>query len=139
MIECGRTGSQCGGRKAGIVPPPQEGWEFRVPGPIQGYVRTTQRQKWVDPRYKRYQRWKQTIRSIANVANVPEILCRDCRYQINVIVNWRRRPRCDADNVLKGLIDALWRQDRQIYNINLVTVVNVGGSDLLQIWIKMIQ
>ena len=138
MIECGRTGSQCGGGTTPAFRPPQEGWEFRVPGPIQGYVRTTQRQKWVDPRYKRYQSWKQTIRSIANVACVPEILCRSCRYQISVMVSWRGRPRCDADNVLKGLLDALWRQDRQIHNVTLTTILRAGDSEGLLVWIKMI-
>jgi hypothetical protein len=38
------------------------------------YVRTTQRQKWVDPRYKRYAAWKEWARYKANLAGWPTAL-----------------------------------------------------------------
>jgi hypothetical protein len=75
-------------------------WTFEINEQLQGYVRTTQRAKWVDPRYKRYLGWKGLVRLLATVAGVPEELPRDCRAVVSASVTWNRKARLDGDNFL---------------------------------------
>jgi Holliday junction resolvase RusA-like endonuclease len=89
---------------------------FIVEGPLVGYVRTTQRAKWVDPAYKRYQAFKATVRLLANAAGVPE--CIDASASVWVHVHWVKRARCDLDNAIKAILDSLWKNDRRVQYIN---------------------
>jgi hypothetical protein len=103
-----------------------EMWSFEVTEQLQGYVRTTQKQKWVDPRYKRYLGWKGLIRLLANVAGVPDELPRDSRAVVSCAVTWNRKARLDGDNFLKGILDSLWRQDRRVMELHYAAFEGAG-------------
>jgi Holliday junction resolvase RusA-like endonuclease len=92
-------------------------WEFSLET-VQAYVRTTQRQKWTDPRYARYRIWKGYVRNVANLARVPTNLTEPVKVVIAVF--WRRKCRADLDNIVKGVLDALWDQDRLVRHIEAV-------------------
>jgi len=96
-------------------------YTFQVDGPLQGYVRTTQRQKWVDPRYKRYVDWKRAVRLFANLAGIPESLPADSRAVLSIAVTWKRKARLDGDNFLKGILDSLWSQDRRVMELHYMS------------------
>ena len=91
-------------------------WRLAYPE-IVPYVRTTQRQKWVDPRYKRYAAWKKAFRLAANVEQFPDELDRDGKYAVTLVLSWTKRARCDLDNAVKGALDALFAQDRRVVSI----------------------
>lgn len=82
-----------------------------------GAVRMTQRSKWVDPRAKRYEAYKRRVRLVANVNGVPSEIAKDERIKLEVDVCWRKLARADLDNVVKGLLDALFGQDRRVNSI----------------------
>ena len=77
----------------------------------------TQRSKWVDPRAKLYAAYKRRVRLIANVAGVPDEIGKDERVKLVLDVCWRKKARADLDNVVKGIMDALWPQDRRVWCI----------------------
>ena len=89
------------------------GW----PGKIHPYVRTTQRQKWVDPRYKKYQVFKSAFRAAGNCAGMPIVLDKDKAYRLICNLYTEGASRADLDNLVKGIMDALWEQDRMIKEI----------------------
>ena len=104
-----------------------EMWTFRIEDqPLQAYVRTTQRQKWVDPRYKRYLGWKGFVRLLATVAGVPDTLPQECRAVVSVGVAWKNRQRLDGDNFCKGILDSLWAQDRRVTALYYTAFENTG-------------
>jgi Holliday junction resolvase RusA-like endonuclease len=92
-------------------------WNLTIPGPIMGAVRTTQRQKWCDPRYKVYQAYKERIRLMANLEGVPNELNKGAYYRLELQVFWAGAARADLDNVIKGVLDALFKQDRRVLSI----------------------
>lgn len=101
-------------------------YTFQVDGPLQAYVRTTQRQKWIDPRYKRYVEWKKAVRLLANLTGIPEELPRDSRAILSVSVMWKNRARLDGDNFIKGILDSLWPQDRRVLELHYI---GLEGTD----------
>jgi Holliday junction resolvase RusA-like endonuclease len=109
-------------------------YEFIAPF-IQTYVRTTQRQKWVDARYKRYQKAKAVFRAIADTAHIPADLSRAASVEISVF--WKARPRGDLDNVVKFVLDALWKQDRKVTEISAKAIPN-SRADLLSVRVHVL-
>ena len=105
-------------------------WILNIDGPIVPYVRTTQRQKWVDPRYKRYAAWKSSVRLLATIARWPEELDRKKDYEIAVKVYWKARARADIDNCCKAAMDALFKQDRRILQLTAESVEYTGEEHL---------
>jgi Holliday junction resolvase RusA-like endonuclease len=89
-------------------------WKPLVIPSIQPYVRTTQRQKFCDPRYKKYAAWKSMVRVLANVAGWPQDLERDGRYKLSIRASWKGRARCDLSNIIKAVEDACFKQDRRV-------------------------
>jgi len=94
---------------------------FSVENPM-GAVRTTQRQKLVDPRAKRYEAYKRRVRLVANLAGVPDEIGKDERAVVEIEVCWEKLPKCDLDNAVKGLLDALWKQDRRVKEIHAIAL-----------------
>ena len=87
------------------------------PDKIVPCVRTTRRQKFVDPSYKKYERWKHAFRLFANTQGFPEDLSLDKSYAIDVKISVIGKSRYDLDNAIKGILDALFKQDRRILAI----------------------
>ncbi len=87
------------------------------PGPVHPYVRTTQRQKWCDPRYKKYQAFKTAFRLAGNCAGMPNVLDKGLSYRLICNLYTEGAARYDLDNALKGIMDALWAQDKQIKEV----------------------
>ena len=94
------------------------------------YCRTTQRQKWVDPRYKRYAAWKRDLRIIADARGWPTRLNPDWLYKFGIVVSWTKRAHADLDNVVNWFLDALFKQDRRILRIDAEAVENTGRENL---------
>ena len=92
-------------------------WEFEIEGPLVAAVRTTSRQKWVCPRWKRYAAFKKQVRLLASLEGIPEVLERNDEVRVEIDVRWRLRARADGDNIIKGIIDALFCQDRRVLGI----------------------
>ena len=92
-------------------------WMFAVEA-ICPYVRTTQRAKFCDPRYKKYRAWKELVRACANVAGVPSELRGDCNYSVHVHIYCKGKRRGDVDNYLKAALDALWKEDRRVMRVS---------------------
>lgn len=100
-------------------------WTFTLPE-LMGAVRTTQRAKFCDPRYKRYAQYKTLIRAIANQAGVPDDLDPKKRYSLTIIAYWTKKARCDLDNVLKAVLDGLFKQDRRVLSYSCHAIENAG-------------
>jgi len=92
-------------------------WFLDWPAPLHPYVRTTQRQKFCDPRYKKYQSFKGVFRAAGNCAGIPNSLDKDKRYRIIFNTYCEGKSRADLDNLVKGVLDALFEQDNQIKEI----------------------
>lgn len=109
-------------------------WTFTLPE-LMGAVRTTQRAKFCDPRYKRYAQYKTLVRAIANQAGVPDDLDPKKRYRLDLVIYWTKKARADLDNILKSIQDGLFRQDRRILSIGCHTIEN-AGFDEAQVTVK---
>ena len=95
-------------------------WTFTFSDPM-GAVRTTQRAKWVDPRYKRYAAYKARLRLLANSNGVPSALDPKGSYSLRVNAWWKGKATCDLDNLIKGAMDALWKNDRRVVEIAAIS------------------
>ena len=105
-------------------------WKGSVEGPLCGYTRTTQRQKFVDPRAKRYDAWKKMVAWEARHHGFPVELDVCLAYEFRVIVRWRFKARIDLDNIIKGLLDGIWPQDRGILSIHAEAGEHTGEEAL---------
>ena len=92
-------------------------WQFEIEGPLVAAVRTTSRQKWVCPRWKKYVAFKERVRLIASSKGIPEVLEKNDEVRVEIDVRWRLRARADGDNIIKGIIDAIFFQDRRVLDI----------------------
>lgn len=95
------------------------------------YTRTTQGQKW-SPRYQRYTAWKTYVVAAYLDAAFPNTrIPRDAfgdahdllekkpikskvRARINANIHFGKENHCDPDNVVKGLCDALFIDDKHV-------------------------
>ncbi len=101
-------------------------------GPIVPYVRTTQRQKWVDKRYKKYQAWKDAFRLSANTQGFPSDLDPSMDYAITLRVYLVGARRFDVDNFCKGSLDSLFTQDTRVASIK-VDAEEYAGVDRVEV------
>lgn len=92
-------------------------WTFTVEA-VQPYVRTTQRAKFCDPRYRKYRAWKEVVRAKANLAHVPPTLRSDRTYSVHIDVYFKGKRRSDIDNHLKSCLDALWKDDKRVTRVS---------------------
>jgi len=101
-------------------------------GAVVPYVRTTQRQKWVDKRYKRYQAWKDAFRLSANTQGFPSELDPSKCYSfvLRLFVSGYRR--WDCDNAGKGALDSLFEQDNGVSEI-YVKAEEYTGVDRVEV------
>lgn len=104
-------------------------------GPLVPYVRTTQRQKWVDKRYKRYQAWKTAFRACLNTQAFPSELERGKTYELSVNIFASGKVRYDLDNAVKAVMDSAWTQDRQVKVLSAKINENVG-TDYVEVTVR---
>lgn len=91
-------------------------WE----GPMVPYVRTTQKQKWCDERWKKYAAFKAEFRLVADVQNFPSDLDASLDYSILIHIWFTGSRRADVDNLGKSLLDSAFQQDKRIAEMHVV-------------------
>lgn len=109
---------------------------FRVPGRPVPLPRTTRRKQWTDPAWARYLGWRDAVAWSAKVAGVRPM---EGEVEFAAVVRMPDRRRADADNILKGLLDALngvaWRDDSQVTRLTMEVVRGAGvaeaGADIV--------
>lgn len=111
-------------------------WTFEFDNPM-GAVRSTQRSKWVDPAAKRYEGYKRMVRLIANTAGVPDVIGKGQTARAKVTLYWEKRAKCDLDNAVKGILDALWKQDRQVMKIEAEAIVGISTKDYAEVTVEI--
>jgi Holliday junction resolvase RusA-like endonuclease len=93
---------------------PGSSYRFEVPGPLYAYRRLRDRGG-----YRNYDRFKKRVLLLAmengfrrfdTTAALPVTL--------NLTVHWKKGPRIDLSNVVKGIEDALFSQDRWVREIH---------------------
>lgn len=104
---------------------------FTIPGPLVGAVRTTQRQKFVDPRYHKYARFKTLVRLLANQHDIPHSIRPTESFAVGIWVSWVKRQRVDLDNVVKSVLDALWANDRRVLCIQAESSEQTGQESAI--------
>ena len=91
-----------------------------------GAVRTTHRQKFVDKNYHRYARFKEALRILANQEQIPRALSATETASVGLSVRWKKRQRCDIDNLIKSILDGLWSNDRRVTEIRAIAEEHTG-------------
>lgn len=85
-----------------------------------GYVRTTQKAKFVSKQWKRYQSFKlSVIKAYCDAANktfrISHKPIRDTsKYYSDIMVYFRNYAHCDPDNVAKAVNDSLFVNDKYV-------------------------
>lgn len=91
---------------------------FTVPGRPVPYVRTTQRQKFVDRSYHRYQEFKNHVAWLGKLATKEQL---NGPVAIEIDFYMTGKGRGDLDNLIKGVLDSLnkicFADDSQIVEI----------------------
>lgn len=90
------------------------------------YKRTTQRQKWIDKNYKKYQEWKKFLQYTFRQQNgfMPQL---EGAYFVEVMVYYKDKRHGDTDNVVKGINDALFKNDKFVSGSYRFEYANSGG------------
>lgn len=95
-------------------------------GPVVPYVRTTQKSKWCSKAWKRYAAWKDTFRLFLNAKDFPADLDPKTEYELSIQIFASKKVRYDLDNAVKAVMDASWKQDKQIKGITARLFENQG-------------
>ena len=113
-------------------------WEMHWPDKVHPYVRTTQRQKFVDPRYKKYSNFKRSFRLWANTQGFPEDLDPEKTYSLVVNIHLKGKATCDLDNQAKSIMDSAFPQDRRILNLTISAWEHSGRGDCASVILREI-
>jgi hypothetical protein len=98
---------------------------FRVDGPLLAYRRIRDKGG-----YRNYDRFKRRVLWVAMAAGFRR--CSSSRervFDLGVEVYWKKAPRIDASNVLKGIEDALFDQDRYVLGVRVVMTMDTGSEE----------
>lgn len=85
-----------------------------------GYHRTTQKAKWA-PEHQRYEKWKDHVRQAFNRTGYrnnknlnikPIVITKDKPARVDIDIEYKDEIRPDNDNVFKGILDALFVNDK---------------------------
>jgi Holliday junction resolvase RusA-like endonuclease len=99
-------------------------FSFSVPGPIYAYRRLRDHGG-----YRNYDQFKKRVLLLAMVKGWRmEETAPDRTRSMEVIVYWRKGPRVDLSNVIKGIEDALFSQDRWIVKIRAQALSNQAAE-----------
>ena len=106
---------------------------FEIPGPIRGYVHGGRLKFSLAKakRYREYDEWREKVRLLANCAQVPDELGKDDSWEVLISIHWTKRARIDGDGVLKGILDALWRNDRRVLFGRYSALEDMGDERVL--------
>lgn len=95
--------------------------KFNVPGPLYAYRRIRDKGG-----YKKYNEYKNRVLGLAMeagwVGRTNSVSGFPAKLSVNVF--WKKNPRIDASNVLKGIEDALFEQDRWILDVHVTMFPN---------------
>jgi Holliday junction resolvase RusA-like endonuclease len=111
-----------------------ETWTFVLEEPVMGAVRMTKGGKFYwpkkDPNHPvaRYLRYKERVRCVANLAGVPDTLPKGTRITVSIATDWKQSQRADGDNVIKGVLDALWKNDRRVTDLHYTAEEHTGNE-----------
>lgn len=117
-----------------------------------GAVRTTQKQKFVDPRAAKYHTYKKHIglvvkKHIKKPITAPKLV--DLTFYMPIpasgksnrkkVVNWQNHIiKPDIDNLVKGCFDAInkiaWKDDAQVYEVHAKKIYSNNPGIGLEIW-----
>lgn len=75
------------------------------------YHRTTQRARFA-PEHRRYEEWKGYVRACASLMAKIDLSDRYCKIEMDI--EWANNKHCDGDNVLKGVNDSLFSNDKNV-------------------------
>lgn len=102
------------------------------------YTRTTQKSKWSD-KYQRYQEWKGYVvkallqsrppfmgEMTRRIALKGKPLGKQFRGKIETTIFFGNETHCDPDNVVKGIADALFENDK---HVDVATSHSCGASE----------
>ncbi len=103
---------------------------FTVPGTCVPYTRTTQKQKWVDARWKKYADYKTKIQANffesvkehpmskyfaqSMIAKSKPLDTKQTKVYVSIKMFFKNKQHGDPDNIYKGAIDALFVSDKYI-------------------------
>jgi hypothetical protein len=94
------------------------------------YHRTTQRAKWKDPGARRYAAWKKFVQQHALEAGLKiEKLKKDGHYRLDVTCFFVGEAHADAENIRKGISDALFEIAGDKHVWGLVVFAHVSRAD----------
>lgn len=109
----------------------QAQWAFRIPAPLKGWTATNGRQ-WTK-RFRQYAKWREYVRILANQAGVPDTLERQWQVSLHIRIYWRLKARIDTTDVLKGVEDALWKQDRAVTSVFVSRTEHTGEEEWAEV------
>ena len=75
------------------------------------YKRTTTRQKYKDPAYKKYTEWKGIVLNhfaLKFRKLPPMLLKKDRKYYVDIMIYFKDKKHGDPDNVAKGINDSIF-------------------------------
>ena len=86
---------------------------FTLTGPLHGYTIQSRGSFW-NKRSRAYHAWKDLVRLTARAAGVPDEIPEDERWGIRTVIYWKGKARVDPENIQKGILDSMWKQDRRV-------------------------
>lgn len=111
------------------------------------YFRMTQKSKWTDAA-QRYEAWKSYVRGVLydsgciftslmvrqyQADRPPLVLDKDERAQIAIKVFWADRTHGDLDNILKGILDALFENDKCVNGLKASSELAEDGNGRVEV------
>lgn len=81
------------------------------------YKRTTQKAKWLDKDYKKYQAFKEFLKcefAKQNKIYSHQVLDVKKTYEFKLKIGFKNKKHGDADNIVKGILDALFKSDKNV-------------------------
>lgn len=111
-----------------------------------GYHRTTQRAKWA-PEHQRYEAWKEHVQQACNRSgytdqnnlNIKPIkLTPKQKARVDIEIEYASEAQPDNDNVFKGILDALFVNDKYVTAGSFVSKQSKTRQGKVEVIIKII-
>lgn len=104
-------------------------WRMVWQGRVFPYVRTTQRAKFANPRYRLYTKFKKAFRLIADTYGMIQSLEHGKRYWLSICIRVKGHCRYDIDNACKSISDSLFEQDNGVKTLWASVEENAKDED----------